>query len=50
MRREFINWKMPNELRAKWPVIVNKDGEIVYVPRYNVNFKPDLNTNFYVKA
>lgn len=50
MRREFINWKMPNELRAKWPLIVNKDGEIVYVPRYNVNFKPDLNTNFYVKA
>ena len=50
MRREFINWKMPNELRAKWPVIVNKDGEIVYVPRYNANFKPDLNTNFYVKA
>lgn len=50
MRREFINWKMPNELRAKWPVIVNKDGEIIYVPRYNVDFKPDLNTNFYVKV
>ena len=50
MRREFINWKMPNELRAKWPVIVNKDGEIIYVPRYNADFKPDLNTNFYVKV
>ena len=50
MRREFINWKMPSELRNKWPVIVNKNGEIIYVPRYNANFKPDLNTNFYVKA
>ena len=50
MRRQFINWKMPSDLRGKWPVIVNKDGEIIYVPRYNVNFKPNLNTNFYVKV
>ena len=49
MRREFINWKMPSDLRSKWPVILNKNNEIIYVPRYNVNFKPDLNTNFYVK-
>ena len=49
MRREFINWKMPNDLRSKWPVIINKNNEIIYVPRYNSSFKPDLNTNFYVK-
>ena len=49
MRREFINWKMPNDLRCKWPVILNKNNEIIYVPRYNSSFKPDLNTNFYVK-
>ena len=49
MRREFINWKMPSDLRRKWPVILNKNNEIIYVPRYNSSFKPDLNTNFYVK-
>ena len=49
MRREFINWKMPNDLRSKWPVILNNKNEIIYVPKYNVNFKPDLDTNFYVK-
>ena len=49
MRREFINWKMPSDLRCKWPVILNKNNEIIYVPRYNSSFKPDLNTNFYVK-
>ena len=49
MRREFINWKMPIDLRSKWPVIINKNNEIVYVPRYNASFKPDSNTNFYVK-
>ena len=49
MRREFINWKMPNDLRSKWPVIINKNNEIIYVPRYNSSFKPDSNTNFYVK-
>ena len=49
MRREFINWKMPSELRLRWPVIINNKNEIVYVPRYNINFKPNSDTNFYVK-
>ena len=49
MRREFINWKMPSELRSKWPVILNNKGEIIYAPRYNANFKPNLDINFYVK-
>ena len=50
MRRAFIDWKVPKELRGKWPIILNNKNEIVYVPRYNANFKPDLDTNFYVKA
>ena len=48
-RRLFIDWKMPKELRKKWPVIVDKDGKIVYMPRYQANFKRTSNTNFYVK-
>jgi len=49
MRRQFINWKMPLELRDRWPVICNKQGKLIYVPRYNADFVPDSDTNFYVK-
>jgi len=49
VRRLFIDWKMPIELRKRWPVILNKDGTIVYVPRYQKNFIKPKNINFYVK-
>ncbi|MFA7032169.1 MAG: tRNA lysidine(34) synthetase TilS [Bacilli bacterium] len=49
VRRLFIDWKMPIELRKRWPVIINKDGLIVYVPRYQKNFVKSKNINFYVK-
>ena len=48
-RRLFIDWKMPKELRKKWPVIVDKTGKVVYMPRYQANFKRASETNFYVK-
>lgn len=49
MRRQFINWKMPKELRDRWPIILNNKNEIVYVPKYDANFKPKIDTNFFVK-
>ena len=49
VRRLFIDWKMPLSLRKKWPVIINKDNKIIYIPRYQKDFKPDSNCNFYVK-
>ena len=49
VRRLFIDWKMPKHLRKVWPIIVNKDGRIIYIPRYRKEFKPDSNCNFYVK-
>lgn len=49
LRRLFIDWKVPLPLRKRWPVIVNKDGIIIYVPRYQKNFKKEDNCNFYVK-
>ena len=49
LRRMFIDWKMPASLRKRWPVILNKDGKIIYVPRYLKDFKPDEKCNFYVK-
>lgn len=49
LRRQFINWKMPKELRERWPIILNCKNEIIYVPKYDPNFKADSSANFYVK-
>ena len=49
LRRLFIDWKVPVSLRKRWPVILNKDGNIVYVPRYQKDFVPKKGCNFYVK-
>ena len=48
-RRLFIDWKMPMSLRNRWPVIVNKNGEVIYIPRYQRDFEVGKNLNFYVK-
>ncbi len=47
--RLMIDWKVPFRKRLIWPVIVNKDGKCIYIPRYQKSFKPDSDTNFYVK-
>jgi tRNA(Ile)-lysidine synthetase-like protein len=39
LRRMFIDADMPARLRKIWPVFLNKDGKIVYVPRYRKSFK-----------
>ena len=49
VNRLFIDWKMPMSLRKRWPIIVNKDGVIIYIPRYQKDFVPDDSSNFYVK-
>ena len=49
LRRLFIDWKMPESLRNRWPIIVNKDDVIVYVPRYQKDFVHEENCNFFVK-
>ena len=49
VRRLFIDWKMPLAKRETWPIIVNKDGKIIYIPRYRDDFKVTDDLNFYVK-
>ena len=49
LRRLFIDWKMPESIRNRWPIIVNKDGIIVYVPRYQKDFVTPKDCNFVVK-
>ena len=47
--RLMIDWKMPYSLRLRWPVIVNSKGQVIYIPRYQKDFKPTEDCNFYVK-
>lgn len=49
IRRLFIDWKMPLLLRKKWPVILNNEGKIIYIPRYQKDFVKEEKCNFYVK-
>lgn len=35
----FSVWKMPVRLRYVWPIFVNKNGKVVYVPRYRRYFR-----------
>lgn len=50
VRRLFIDWKMPTRLRAVWPLVVNKSGTIIYVPRYRKDFVGDKKTKFEIKV
>ncbi len=49
VRRLFIDWKMPFKLRKRWPIIVDKNGTPLYIPRYQIDFTPTSDSNFYVK-
>ena len=35
----YSTWKMPVRLRFVWPIFVNKNGKVVYVPRYRRYFR-----------
>ncbi|MCQ2814879.1 MAG: tRNA lysidine(34) synthetase TilS [Bacilli bacterium] len=50
VRRLFIDWKMPTELRKRWPVICDKAGKIIYIPRYKKEFVVSPEINFFVKS
>lgn len=49
-RRLLIDWKVPISLRKVWPVIVNNNNKIIYIPRYQKDFIPKDSDCFYVKT
>lgn len=46
VNRLFLDWKMPLHLRDVWPLIVNKDDKVIYIPRYRKNYKDEHKTLF----
>ena len=49
VRRLFIDWKMPQYLRKRWPIILDKNHKPIYIPRYQKDFIIAKDLNFYVK-
>ncbi|MCD8209488.1 MAG: tRNA lysidine(34) synthetase TilS [Coprobacillus sp.] len=49
INRLFIDWKVPLKYREIWPVIVNSQGEIIYIPHYQNDFDKTSSPFFYVK-
>lgn len=49
VRRLFIDWKVPPHLRNCWPGIYDKDGNLVYVPRYKKEYTDAHKTKFIIK-
>ena len=39
VRSLFSNWAMPVKMRYIWPIFLNKNGKIIYVPRYRRQFR-----------
>ena len=48
-QRLLIDWKVPFRKRLVWPVILNKNGDVIYIPRFRNDFKLTEELSFYVK-
>lgn len=48
IRRLFIDWKMPLFLREIWPGVYDEKGNLIYVPRYRLDFKDDHESKFQI--
>ena len=46
INRLFIDWKMPHYLRKVWPGIFDKNGQLLYVPRYRKDFVDNHKSKF----
>lgn len=49
VRRLFIDWKLPPHLRDSWPGIYDKNGNLVYIPRYKKEFEDNHKSKFIIK-
>ena len=49
VRRLFIDWKLSHRLRECWPGVYNKDGKLIYIPRYRENFVDNHTSTFVIK-
>lgn len=50
VRRLFIDWKVPARMRKRYPIILNKNGKLIYIPRYSSDYIVKETDNFYIKC
>lgn len=48
--RLYIDWKMPESLRKKWPLIFNHNSELIYIIRYYDESSLTADKDFIVKS
>ncbi len=46
INRLYIDWKLPVSLRAIWPVVVDKNGLPIYLPRFQKDTRFPRQSNF----
>ncbi|MGP1413756.1 MAG: tRNA lysidine(34) synthetase TilS [Bacillales bacterium] len=44
LNRLFLDWKMPYLIRKIWPIVIDDNQNILYVPHYNKDYKEDKNS------
>ncbi len=49
INRLYIDWKLPSSLRAIWPVVVDKNGLPIYIPRFQKDTRFPRQSNFEIK-
>lgn len=50
VRRLYIDWKLPAQLRKTWPVIEDRNGKIIYIPRYRKVYVERRTSVFVIKT
>lgn len=49
VNRLYIDWKLPVSLRKIWPVVVDKNGVPIYIPRFQKDTRFPRQSNFEIK-
>ena len=49
INRLFIDWKLPLTLRKIWPIVVDKNGVPIYIPRFQKDSRFPSQSNFEIK-
>jgi len=49
VRKLYYDWRMPPKKKVLWPVIANKYGEIIYIPRYHRLHRTEHTSIFEIK-
>lgn len=45
----YSEWKMPHDIRYIWPIFLNKDHKIIYIPRYDAKYIDNKNNMLIIK-